>query len=287
MTRAPVLPLAILLTCVGMLGAVYMRTRPAPEAEAVPLDRVAQAVATTSAVKSFRFAVAATQSGSGSSFTFSGSGTYDLEHKLVGMTMRLEHPPAGTPASATQPMDLVLDYSGGFVEYMRWQVLNGHLPAGKTWLKIDVGKLAKKEGVDLERLMQAESGDPTKMFDVLRRAAAPTRVGEEAVGGVSTTHYSATVDLRRFAALEPDEKTRESLQRAIGMSGVSSYPVDVWIDGKGYLRRMRATIVEAPPDAPGTISTMSVTEELSDFDAPAQVSLPPAADVADIDEASG
>ena len=282
MTRAPVLPLAILLACAGMLGVVYMHTRPAPGADAVPLDRVAQAVATTSAVKSFRFAVAASESGAGSSFTFAGNGSYDVEHKLVGMTMHIEHPPAGMPASATQPMDLVIDYAGGLVEYMRWQVLDGHLPTGKTWLKIDIGKLARKEGIDVERLMQAGSADPSRMFDVLRRAAAPTRVGEEEVGGVSTTHYRATVDLRRVAALETDEKTRDSMQRAIQLSGASSYPVDVWIDAKGYLRRMSATMVEAPPD--GAVSTMAVTEELSAFDAPAQVSTPPATNVADIED---
>jgi hexokinase len=111
--------------------------------------------------------------------------------------------------------------------------------------------------------------------------------GRETVDGVSTSHYTATVDLRRLAALETDPVVSQSLRRAIELSGTTTYPVDVWIDGDGFLRRMRTTQVEAPPDAPGTVVTVTATEELSAFGIPAQVAVPPASDVADLADLTG
>jgi hypothetical protein len=280
MARIPVVLIAGLLACVGGVGFVYVKTRPKQAETVLHVDRVAQAVARTSSVKSFRFRLSMSISGGGQSIGLAGDGSYDLEHKLVAMTMQIEGAPAGAPA--VSPIELVLDYSHGFVEYMRSSMFGGHLPAGKTWLKVDVGKFAKKEGIDFDRLMQAGSGDPTKMLDLLRRASRPVLVGREAVGGVSTSHFTATVDLRRLAALETDPGVRQSLQRAIELSGTSTYPVDVWIDGDGYLRRMRTTQVEAPPDSPGTVVRMTATEELSAFGAPVAIAVPPAAEVADL-----
>ena len=285
MARIPVVLIAGLLACVGGVGYVYLQTRPAERpAPVLHVDRVAQAVATTTSAQSFRFKLSVSASGAGRSLGFGGGGSFDLEHKLVGMTMQLENPPAGSPAA--YPMELVLDYSHGFVEYLRSRMLDGHLPAGKTWVKIDVGKVAGQQGVDLDRVLQAQSADPTQMLDLLRRSSSPVLVGKEQVGGVSTSHYRATVDLRRLAALETDTTVRESLRRAIELSGATSYPVDVWIDADGYLRRMRTTVVEAPPGST-TAATVSVTEELSDFGAPAQVTVPSAAEVADLEELGG
>jgi hypothetical protein len=284
-TRIPVILIAGLLACFGGVGLVYLKTRPETQASVLHVDRVAQAVATTTSVKSFRFKLSMSMSAGGKSFAFGGGGSYDLQHKLVAMTMQVENAPAGSPAVG--PMELVLDYSHGFVEYMRAGMLDGHLPAGKTWLKIDVGKVAKKEGVDLDRLLQANDADPTKMLDVLRRSANPVLVGKESVDGVSTSHYTATVDLRRLAALETDDAVRESLRRAIEVSGTATYPVDVWIDSDGYLRRVRTTMVEAPPGAPGTVVTMTATQELSAFGVPANVPVPPADTVADLADLTG
>ncbi len=286
MARIPVVLIAGLLACVGGVGYVYLQTRPTERPTSVlHVDRVAQAVATTTSVQSFRFKLSVSMSSGGRSFGFGGGGSYDLEHKRVAMTMQLENPPAGSPA--VYPMELVLDYSHGFVEYMRSRMLDGHLPAGKSWVKIDVGKVAKQEGIDLDRLLQARSADPTEMLDLLRRSSSPVLVGKEEVGGVTTSHYRATVDLRRLAALETDDTVRESLRRAIELSGATTYPVDVWIDADGYLRRMRTTLVEAPRDAPGTVVRVTATEELSDFGVPAQVAVPAADEVADVGDVRG
>jgi hypothetical protein len=283
MARVPVLAIALLLASVGLPGFVYLKTKRADHEAVVHVDRVAQAVASTSSAKSFTFTYSATISAAGHSLSMSGSGSYDVEHRLVAMKMRFDGAPAGSPAAGAQA-ELVLDNSNGLVEYMHMALLDRRLPAGKSWVKLDVGALAKKAGIDLSKLQQGDSADPAKMFSYLRRAAVPTVVGHETVGGVATTHYKMTIDLRRLAAAETDATARESLQRAIQLSGVSSYPAEAWVGGDGYLRRMRITIPQGTADATRTVATMTMAEELADFGADVRITVPAASSVADIAE---
>jgi uncharacterized cupredoxin-like copper-binding protein len=276
MAPVPVLAIALLLASASLLGFVYLKPkRAAPEA-VLHVDRVAQAVASTSSAKSFTFTYAASITAAGKTLSMSGSGSYDVEHKLVEMKMRFD----GASAAGANA-ELVLDNSHGLVEYMNMALLQSRLPAGKSWVKLDVGALAKKAGIDLSKLQQGDSADPSKMFSYLRRAAVPTVVGHETVGGVSTTHYKLTIDLRRLAAAETDATARESRQRAIQLSGVSSYPAEAWVGSDGYLRRMRITVPQSQ-DATQPVATMTMTEELADFGTDVRIAVPPASSVVDI-----
>jgi hypothetical protein len=233
------------------------------------------------------FTYSATISAAGESLTMSGEGSYDLERKLGAMKLHFDGVTPGSPA-AQADMELVLDNSDGLVEYIHMTLLDGQLPAGKSWVKIDVGALGKNHGIDLSKLQQGDAADPAKFFTFLRRAANPTVVGQETVGGVATTHYRATVDPQRLAAAETDAATRETMQRAIALSGISSYPAEAWIDGAGYLRRMRIAVPLRVPDmAPTDVAMMTMTEELSNFGTPVEVALPPAASVVDIADLAG
>ncbi|HEY8773087.1 MAG TPA: hypothetical protein VIM05_00840 [Gaiellaceae bacterium] len=286
MARVPVLAIALLLASGGVAGFAYLKTRRAGPEAVVHVDRVAQAVASTSSEKSFTFTYSTTISAAGESLTMSGDGSYDVQHELVAMKLHFDGLPPGSPAAAANA-EIVLDNSDGLVEYIQVALLDGHLPAGKSWVKVDVGELGKKAGIDLSRLQQGDSADPSRIFSLLRRSANPTVVGQENVGGVATTHYEATVDLRRLAALEADAAPRENLQRAIAVSGISSYPVEVWIDGDGYLRRMRTTIPQHMAGTPAEVATVTATEELSNFGTDARIAVPPDSSVVDISDLAG
>jgi len=286
MARVPVLAIALLLASGGVAGFAYLKTRRAGPEAVVHVDRVAQAVASTSSEKSFTFTYSTTISAAGESLTMSGDGSYDVQHELVAMKLHFDGLPPGSPAAAANA-EIVLDNSDGLVEYIQVALLDGHLPAGKSWVKVDVGELGKKAGIDLSRLQQGDSADPSRIFSLLRRSANPTVVGQENVGGVATTHYEATVDLRRLAALEADAAARENLQRAIAVSGISSYPVEVWIDGDGYLRRMRITIPQHMAGTPAEVATVTATEELSNFGTDARIAVPPDSSVVDISDLAG
>jgi len=285
MSRLSLLPLALVLASIGGTGFVYLKTRqPATHEPVLQVERVAQAVATTSA-KSFDFHYSIAVSAEGNSLEMSGNGSSDLAHGLASMTMHIDNAPAGVSAAQASSY-WVVDSSNGFVEYVRMPALEGHLPAGKSWLKIDLGALAKARGIDLGKLERGDRADPSMGFSYLRGATGVTAVGQETVGAVTTTHYRATVDLQRLAAAETDAEARDSLQRAIRLSGISTYPAEAWIDDAGYLRRMRITM----PETDGTqtrVATMTVTEELSDFGTAAHVVLPPSSGVVDITALDG
>src|SRR6266536_2894411 len=106
MARVPVLAIALLLASVGLPGFVYLKTKRAAPEEVVHVDRVAQAVASTSSAKSFTFTYSATITAAGKSLSMSGGGSYDVEHKLVAMKMRFD---GASVAGANA--ELVLDNS--------------------------------------------------------------------------------------------------------------------------------------------------------------------------------
>jgi hypothetical protein len=292
MTRVPVAGLALLVACAGIIGLAYQRTHakpaaasPAPATPAVSIDRVADAVKTTTAVSSFRFTFRMTFVGPGETFAMVGDGSYDLAHRLVGVTTSVEDASAGSAAS--HPTEMVVDYSNGLVEYMRSGMFDGHLPAGKSWIRLDLGTYLKKEGVDLTRVMQSSSADPTQMLDVLRRTSDPKLVGTEQVDGETTSHYQATVDLQRLIAATNDPVVRTSLKRAAALAGKGSYPVDVWIDAQGYLRRMQTTDWQTLPDARRTPVVVTVTEDLSDFGSATAIAVPSGPSVVDLEDVPG
>lgn len=80
---------------------------------------------------------------------------------------------------------------------------------------------------------------------------------------------------------------RESLQRAIALTGITGYPVEVWIDDDGYLRRMRTTIPQRIPGAPAEVATVTATEELSNFGTDVRIAVPPDSSVVDISDLGG
>jgi hypothetical protein len=259
-----------------------MQTRPdttaASPTPVVKLDRVAQAVAATETAGSFGFSFSMrVTAGSEQPFTMNGDGSIDLAHKLVSETI---HVP--TQAGA-QSMDVVADMSNGFVEYLHSGMFDGHLPAGRSWIKVDVGKYAKKAGIDFAALDEGSTADPTRILDMLRRAGDPVLVGRETVAGEVAQHYRSTVDLRRLIAGATDPAVRESLRRAEAVSGVTSFPVDVWIDDHSRLRRVQLTETITPPGT-NTPATVAITEDLSELGAGAAVSLPPSASVVDVED---
>ena len=100
------------------------------------------------------------------------------------------------------------------------------------------------------------------------------------IGGVSTTHYKVTVDLERAAA-RPSGSGRRSLQRVIQSTGTKKLPVDVWVDGDGYVRKVEYS------QGSGNGKAVKVTMELHDFGSPKQIEAPPAASVIDFQKALG
>jgi hypothetical protein len=122
--------------------------------------------------------------------------------------------------------------------YLRSDLFGAEL-GGKEWMKLDLERTNSALGLggsaqfgqsasEQLRLLRAVSGDVTEE-------------GREHVAGTEATHYSATIDLRRYPDLLPEdqrEAAREGINRLIEMTGQSEIPMGVWIDDDQRVRRM-------------------------------------------------
>jgi LppX_LprAFG lipoprotein len=209
---------------------------------------------------------------SGPSLKGSGSGVFNTGASRSGQLSATV-----TVGGMQVPIDTVIT---GNVLYMRSAVFSQlRLSGDKQWVKVDLAQLAQQRGIDLSSLANT-SPTPTSALSYLRGSGKVEAVGRESIGGVETTHYKAIVDLRKAAA-NADEATREALRRAIQTSGVKKLPIDVWIDGKGLVRKVQYA------QGVGSGRAVKVTMELHDYGKPVTVKPPPADSVFDLGKALG
>jgi hypothetical protein len=274
MTPGRVLSLLCLVVCasalVGCAGG-----------DTLALDPVAQAANTTAKTTSSRFDFRASiNAGSAGSFSFNGNGVFDGKNKSGWMNMHFAMPPAvQLQLGSTDPsMEMIFDGSHRLVMYMRSQLFDKMVPTGK-WVKMDLEKIAKKEGVDLGAIMNVNQADPSQSLRMLMASSHARVTGSERIRGVQTTHYAFNID---FAKLAHDNKVFKQLQEA---TDSVSAPAEAWIDAKGRVRRLAVTM--SMGGQLGTPMTMTMTEELYDFGVRTNVT-PPADDlVVDLSSLSG
>jgi hypothetical protein len=205
------------------------------------------------------------------SFAMTGSGDFDVAKHMGRASVRF----SGLPQLSGTGQEIV----DGSVIYIRFPFLEGKLPGGKHWLKIDLERQGRTMGVDLNGLMQSSTSDPTQMLRYLQAASTGVeKIGRDTVAGVATTHYSATVDFDKLARARPAEK--RSIRRIEKLAGVKYVPVNVWIDGDGYVRKLTESLTMYPiPQGPSTL--MKLSFELSRFGKHVSVKPPAADDVVD------
>ena len=188
-------------------------------------------------------------------------------------------------------IDSVADYSSGIVMYVKFPPELSDRLGGKPWVKLDLGALMKQAGldVDLGSLAQGQSNDPTSGLRLLRGADSVTTVGTEQVRGTNTTHYRLQVSLdKAIAEAPPDQK--DALTKLASLYTVRTFPLDVWLDSDGRVRRYVQTIDPATIRLPAALAArgnpfagpLTLTYEMYDFGAPVDVKIPPADQVTDL-----
>jgi hypothetical protein len=246
---------------------------------------VSDAVAATSGSTGFRISLNGSVDVLGRHLPLSGSGVIDPRVRRGAISIDLSSFAAlgaGLPGGAR-----VQEILAGPVVYMRAPFLGRLLPKGKTWLKLDVRALGQKLGINLNQLSQFGGGDPRQALDQLRAVSGDVKkLGKDTVRGVQTTHYRATIDLRRYVRLVPPAQRAQaeaSVKRLIQLSGTSGFPEEIWIDSHRLVRRIRLTYSFKPRNVPGN-QKVSFDEnlELFDFGASADVAPPPASQTVDL-----
>ncbi|MDQ2911215.1 MAG: hypothetical protein M3R26_01970 [Actinomycetota bacterium] len=210
---------------------------------------------------------------SGAAIKGGGRGVFDTGTTGSG---RLAMTVEGNGQSTT--VDTIVD---GAVLYIRSPVFRqAGLPAGKEWVRLDLARLAKQQGVDLGSLVDSNP-TPNGALAYLRGSTGKVQeLGKEKVKGAETTHYRATIDLEQ-AARRAKGSTRGSIRRVIDVAGVKKLPVDVWVGEDGYVRKV------VYKQHSGKKQSAKITMELYDFGAPITITAPPAAAVVDFQELLG
>jgi hypothetical protein len=247
--------------------------------DTLAFDPVASAATKTADSSSARVAFVANMNMEGvGGMSFSGTGIYDGASKSGALNMKFNMPSAVRAQLGADPtMEMIFNGSDGLVLYMRSTLFDKELPAG-SWVKMDLEKLAKKEGVDLSALMNANQADPSQTLSMLAASSDAQVVNYDRVRGVLTTHYRLKVDLKRLA--KQNKALRKSLEQLMDVAGVDSYPAEAWIDDKGNVRRIKIDMSFNSPL--GGAFTMTMTEELYDFGVKARIQPPPASQTVDM-----
>lgn len=247
---------------------------------ATPLELVSQAVSKTTTSNSAKFHMTITEKSNGiGPFTFIADGVSDASSRSAKMTLDMSSIAqllgGGKAGNAADwQADVILDGTNAknVVEYMRLPVLAKQLPGGKPWVKIELNKLGSLKGVDVTTLLQsAGQQDPTQALQLLRSVGDVKEVGSEQVGGVDTTHYSGTIDPQKVA----DKSGLTGLGPVLAASGAQTIPIDVWIDGNGYVRKFQESVK-------GTNATVQIEADLSDFGSKVDLTPPPADQTTDL-----
>ena len=258
----------LLLLCLGACTTAL-----AGCGDTLSFDPVANAASKTAESQSARVEFWATMSmeGFGGSMSFNGKGIFDGRSRSGALNMRFTLPAeARAQLGGVDPsMQMIMDGRDGLVMYMRSPLLGAM--AGDRWLKFDMEKLAKKEGVDLSGLMNASQADPSESLRMLTASDDAKVLGYDRVRGVFTTHYTLSIDADRL-----DDTNLHKLKE---LTGVDSFPAEAWIDDQGRVRRLKLDMSFNMPV--GGAFTMTMTEELYAFGVKVNVRPPAAGQVID------
>jgi hypothetical protein len=216
---------------------------------------------------------------------FSGSGSIDNRRRRAHVDVDLSGLAAAAGGTIGDPSTFrgqeIVDASGSTILYLRFPYFATRLKTEKPWIRLDVEEQLERSGFNAGSLA-LNQGNPGQYLDYLRSTTGTVRrVGTEDVSGVSTTHYSATVDLLEYPTKVPSPRRGEA-QRASGrliqLAGMRDFPTEVWVDGSGYVRQLTFFYSVTVPGSDEKIE-YHTTVQYRGFGSQPPIVLPPARQV--------
>jgi len=235
-------------------------------AQRTPAEIIAAAPAAVDTAKTASISMVTTVnvSGFGQNVTTkaTGLGITDFAQKASNIQLKV----SGSPI-ALAPCEVLERGSVGYLTIS--PKLYG--PDHKIWTKLDVSKAT---GVDVNSL----SSDPTSGIDYLKSVSGTvTTVGTETVRGAKTTHYHFTVTTDQLLA-KITGAAHDRLKAQLAQLGITTVPIDTWIDDKGLPRRVST-------DLKGSLKGVSIqaqsTVDMYNYGRPVNLTTPAASTVRD------
>lgn len=196
----------------------------------------------------------------GTRVTIRGEGVYDYTRQRGRLKVMLPQDPSGQ--TEHRPITELL--APGAL-YMKNR--GAGVPADK-WVRVDTSTLSDGN------LVTGGATDPFTAAEMLRGARTADYVGATRLGDTRVRHYRGTTNLSR-AARKASEGGRAPLTAAAKGFATTEVPFDVFLDGKGRIRKLEHRFSFVNGSSKDTVAVSSTTV-LYDFGAPADVRLPPA-----------
>ncbi|MFC1400508.1 MULTISPECIES: hypothetical protein [Streptacidiphilus] len=191
------------------------------------------------------------------------------------MNGTVSYKPVALDATMTNPqlpgtMRLLMS---GTTEYVNMGATGAKEFGGKHWLKIDFSELGAGGKALADSINRSGSQDPSTSVKLLTSSGDIRRVGTETVDGVSTTHYSGTVDVKKLVSSDPGLK---AIADQAAKSGMTTETVDMWVNDQSLPVKVHETATTSQ-------GTMDITIHYSDFsNTPVTITAPPASDTEDL-----
>ncbi len=158
---------------------------------------------------------------------------------------------------------------------------------GKTYVSLTDADLATAAAstnaptVQLAQLLDRTRSqvDPRSTLDALgENVPNLKKVGRQKIRGAATTHFTGRVDLSDKALAAAPASKKAALQAARNTFGPDGYPVEVWLDNDGRVRRVQYALVSGTA-AQQTSTTVRL--DLYGFGDDSGIVIPKTSDVGD------
>lgn len=265
------------LTAAVALGAPARVSGPSPNQLALQ-----QAFAKTAKVASGHFSFSLAFRGTGSNgYSVTGSGGFDAKHQAGTLNVNLgvlATVLGGAAGGVALPKNLSVVFVKNVV-YVDLPSVATQIRKGAEWLRFDSSSIPTSvtKGVDPSQLSKI---NPQQALAKLTTAVTVHRLGKTTVRGASSTHYQAIVDVAKVVAILPkaDQATELQMLKTIGLK---TLPVDVYVDGSGYVRRTIVSTGKLTVQAGSPPLSIRFSADVYDFGAHVHASAPPAGTTAD------
>lgn len=195
--------------------------------------------------------------------TIGGRGTYSSETHTAGVAYTLE-----TASGTRMPVDAILSESGW---YFRYPQFLDKMPPGKEWLKV--------EGLPGQSDESKMSESPESTLQVLSAAGSVRPAGHLRVRKARTTRYRGTITAAGLVEALRAQGKDELADQSEALTFAEPVQVEVCVDGKGMLRRIR-TLTTVLTE--GKAVTTSVVTDLFDFGIHPGIQVPDESKVFDV-----
>jgi hypothetical protein len=210
----------------------------------------------------------------------------DLTKVREHVTLQIPSLAPGMPAGEVELV--VVD---GPVMYAKVPMLAAFLGASTPWVKVDPSEMP---GGGAGFGAAAGAVQPAAALALIQDALTVESAGTDTIDGVDTSAYRVTLDLvkvlPRLAELSPasgheiTDADLAEMEAGLTKAGMRELPMDVWVDGDGYLKQLQLSVDTSKIEGEGSGMQLAMTFTFSDVGGTFSIEAPPASQVTDIND---